>query len=158
MAAPPLFDFNSLDLSRIVISREQVYEILPHRYEFMQVDGFVYLDKEQRIGVGLREVREDEFWVKGHIPGRPLLPGVLMLETAAQMASFLSHQVRPDERFMAFGGLDNVKFRGTVVPGSRMYVLLKGIEIRPRRTVCDAQGFVDNKMVFEARITGLPVS
>lgn len=158
MAAPPLIDLTSIDLTKVVITKDQVYQTLPHRYEFMQVDGFVYINAERREAVGLREVRTDEFWVKGHIPGRPLLPGVLMLETAAQMASFLTHYVRPDERFLAFGGLDNVKFRGTVVPPARMYVVLKALEVRPRRTICDAQGFVDDKLVFEARITGLPVS
>jgi 3-hydroxyacyl-[acyl-carrier-protein] dehydratase len=85
------------------------------------------------------------------------MPGVIMLETAAQLASYLSHTVRPDDRFMAFGGLDNVKFRGAVVPPARMYVLAKGVEIRPRRTICDTQGIVDGKLVFEARVTGLPV-
>jgi 3-hydroxyacyl-[acyl-carrier-protein] dehydratase len=58
---------------------------------------------------------------------------------------------------MGFGGLENVKFRGAVVPPARMYILIKGVEIRPRRTVCDTQGIVDGKLVFEARVTGMPV-
>jgi len=157
MAAKPFIDLSTLDLTKIQFTREQVYAHLPHRYEFMQVDGIVHYDREKRMGVGLKIVREDEFWVKGHIPDRPLFPGVLMIETAAQMAAFLSHQDTPDERFMGFGGVDHVRFRGTVVPPSTMYFLLKVVEIKPRRTIADAQGIVDGKLVFEGRFIGMPI-
>lgn len=157
MAASPLVDLSRIDLNKLVVTREQIYEHLPHRHEFMQLDGIIHIDVAERVAVGLREVRVDEFWVKGHIPGRPLMPGVIMLETAAHMASYLSHAVQPISGFLGFGGLDNVKFRGAVAPPARMYVLVKGVEIRPRRTVCDAQGIVDGKLIFEARITGMPV-
>jgi len=157
MAAQPLIDLSTIDLNKLIVSKEQIYQYLPHRYEFMQVDGIIHIDPERQEAVGLREVRTDEFWVRGHIPGRPIMPGVLMLETAAQLASYLSYRVRPDDRFMGFGGLENVKFRGAVVPPARMYILIKGVEIRPRRTVCDTQGIVDGKLVFEARVTGMPV-
>ena len=157
MAATPFIDLSTIDLRKVLVTKEQIYERLPHRYEFMQIDAITYLDKEQRLAVGLRNVREDEFWVKGHIPGRPLFPGVLMLESAAQMASYLSQELRPDDRFLGFGGVDAVKFRGAVAPPARMYFILKAIDIRSRRTVCDAQGIVDGKLVFEARITGLPI-
>ena len=157
MAAEPFVDLDALDLTSLCFTREQIYDHLPHRYEFMQLNGIIHFDKEKGIAVGLREVREDEFWVRGHIPGRPLMPGVLMLETAAQLASFLSHQLQPDSRFLGFGGLDKVKFRGSVSPPNRMYVILKAVEIKPRRTIADAQGIVDGKLVFEARITGMPV-
>jgi 3-hydroxyacyl-[acyl-carrier-protein] dehydratase len=157
MASQPFIDLSAIDLSKLVVTKEQIYQHLPHRYEFMQVDGIIHMDLQRQEAVGLREVRPDEFWVRGHIPGRPLMPGVIMLETAAQLASYLSHMVRPDDRFMAFGGLDNVKFRGAVMPPARMYILAKGVEIRPRRTVCDTQGIVDGRLVFEARVTGLPI-
>ena len=156
MAATPLLDLSRIDLNKLVVTREEIYAKLPHRYEFMQLDGIIHIDVAERVAVGLRVVREDEFWVKGHIPGRPLMPGVMIIETAAHMASFLSQAVQPTDHFLGFGGVDGVKFRGAVVPPARMYVLVKGIEIRPRRTVCDAQGIVDGKLVFEARITGMP--
>jgi len=157
MAARPFIDLSTLDLTKRCYTKEQIYAHLPHRYEFMQLDGVIHFDPQQWLAVGFREVREDEFWVRGHIPGRPLFPGVLMLEAAAQMAAFLSHLLRPDERFLAFGGVDAVKFRGTVVPPTRLYLLLKAVEIKPRRTIADAQGIVDGKLVFEGRITGLPI-
>ena len=158
MASTPMLDLNELDLSRIVVDRERIYSRLPHRHEFMQLDAIVYLDVKAGLAVGLRHIRNDEFWVKGHIPGQPIMPGVLMLETAAQMAAYLSHEVQPDDRFLAFGGLEDVRFRSAVFPPATMYIIEKVIEVRPRRTVCDAQGFVDGKLVFEARIIGMPLA
>lgn len=157
MASAPLIDLSTLDLNRLIVTRDQVYERLPHRFEFMQLDGLVHIDKVQGLGVALRDIREDEFWVKGHIPGRPIFPGVLMIESAAQMASYLAVEVYPYDRFLGFGGLDDVKFRSSVAPPAKMYIVEKVIEARPRRTICAAQGFVDGKLTFEAIITGMPV-
>ena len=157
MASEPFIDLSTLDLNRLILTQEQIYQHLPHRYEFMQLNGLVHQDIENRLFVALREVRTDEFWVKGHIPGRPLMPGVLMIETAAQLAALATIMITHDERFLGFGGVDAVKFRGTVVPPGRMYILMKLIEMRPRRVIGDAQGILDGKLVFEARITGMPV-
>lgn len=157
MPAELFLDLDTIDLNGVFASKEQIYERLPHRYEFMQLDRIIHMDRENGLGVGLREVREDEFWVRGHIPGRPLLPGVLMIETAAQMASFLSQEVSPDERFLGFGGVENVKFRLAVSPPATLHIIEKLIEVRRRRTVCDAQGILDGRLVFEARIIGLPL-
>ena len=159
MASAPLVDFSAIDLSTVLFTREQIYERLPHRYEFMQLDSIIHLDRERHIGVAVREVREDEFWVRGHIPGRPLLPGVLMIETAAQLASFVAFEIGafPREKFIGFGGVDSVKFRAAVSPPARMYFALQGTEIRSRRIMCEAQAFVNGQMCFEGRITGMPI-
>jgi 3-hydroxyacyl-[acyl-carrier-protein] dehydratase len=157
MPAAPLLDLSTIPLDKLVITREEIYRRLPHRFEFMQLDGIVHIDYEARLAVGLREVREDEFWVRGHIPGRPLLPGVLMVETAAQMASYLTHLVLKQDKFYGFGGIDAVKFRAPVSPPARMYFIVKAIDMRPRRTICDTQGILDGQLAFEGRITGMPV-
>ncbi len=158
MASSPFIDLSTLDLSRLITTREQIYKVLPHRYEFMQLDGIIYADVEKWLAVAVREVREDEFWVRGHIPGRPLLPGVLMIETAAQLAAYVTVLLVPDSnRFWGFGGVENVKFRMAVSPPARMYFVLKGVEFRPRRSIADVQGFVDGKLAFEGRMIGMPV-
>jgi 3-hydroxyacyl-[acyl-carrier-protein] dehydratase len=158
MPTPPLMNVDEIDPNNLIVTRDQIYEKLPHRYEFMQLDGLVHLDEETGLAVGLRLVKEDEFWVRGHIPGRPLFPGVLMLETAAQMAAYLAQVVMPDQtKFLAFGGLENVKFRQSVSPPSTMLIVEKVVEARRRRFICDAQGWQDGAMVFEGRITGLPL-
>jgi 3-hydroxyacyl-[acyl-carrier-protein] dehydratase len=94
--------------------------------------------------------------VAGHIPGRPLFPGVLMVEAAAQLASFVFLHRMPHVKFLGFSGLNDVKFRGQVVPGDRLILLDKGVEFRPRRIICEAQGLVNGTTVFEATIIGMP--
>ena len=158
MAATPLLDLSTLDLNRLVYTREQIYETLPHRYEFMQLDGIIHIDKPTMTAVALRMVREDEFWVRGHIPGRPILPGVLMIETAAQMAAYMAHVLMPDgPAFWGFGGVDAVKFRAAVNPPARMHFILQGTEFRARRCIAEVQGWVADKLAFEGRVTGMPV-
>jgi 3-hydroxyacyl-[acyl-carrier-protein] dehydratase len=157
MPAKPFVDLDSIDLSQLVATRDEVYAYLPHRHEFMQIDGIVYTNVEDKVAVGLRKIRDDEFWCRGHIPGRPLFPGVLMLESAAQMSAYLAKLVRPDDRFLGFGGLEDVRFRVAIQPPATMYLLVKLVELRARRITCDAQGVVDRRLVFEARIIGMAV-
>lgn len=158
MAATPFTDLSEIDPNEVIADRQAIYERLPHRFEFMQLDAILRIDREAGLAVGLRRVRSDEFWVRGHIPGQPIMPGILMLETAAQMASYLSQEIQPSTKFLAFGGLEDVRFRMAVTPPATMYIVEKIVEVRPRRTICDAQGFVDGKLVFEARIIGMPLA
>jgi 3-hydroxyacyl-[acyl-carrier-protein] dehydratase len=156
VAATPFLDLSTIDVERVLVAREQIYQRLPHRYEFMQLDAICHIDKEQRIGVGRREILTDEFWVKGHIPGRPLFPGVLMIETAAHLACYLYRELEPGEGFLGFSGVDGVKFRGIVSPPARMIFIVKAVDVRKRRFICDTQGLVNGQLVFEAQITGMP--
>ncbi len=157
MPPPLLCDLDSLDLSRVLYTREQIYARLPHRHEFMHLDGIVHFDPEAELAVAYRDIRTDEWWVRGHIPERPIFPGVLMLETAAQLAAFLLRYARDYKGFVAYGGVDSCKFRDAVLPPCRLYMVCRKAEDRPRRIVGDCQGLVNGKLVFEARITGLPL-
>lgn len=157
MAATPLIDLATIDLSHVVADRDAIYRVLPHRYEFAQLDSIVYLDQTTYLGVARRDVREDEFWVRGHIPGRPILPGVLMIETAAQLASYMTAFMGGSDRFIGFARVDNVSFRGAVSPPATLYFIMKMVEYRSRRIVGDAQAFLDDRLVFEGRITGMPI-
>lgn len=155
MPSEPIYDVSKIDTSKVALSQEEVYKINPHRYEFMQLDGIYFIDREKTIMAGFRNVKEDEFWVRGHIPGRPLLPGVLMIESAAQLVSYYVMSQMPEKGFLGFGGVDKVKFRGQVTPGQRLIMLGKMVEIKSRRCVGATQGFVDGKQVFEGLITGM---
>lgn len=156
---PPalLIDLSSIDLNRIVIDKDEIRRNNPQRYEFEQLDGMVYYNVEERTMIGLRDIKADEWWTRGHVPGRPLFPGVLMIESAAQVASFFGRKVMNEQKFVGFGGVDKVKFREAVVPPAKMYILAKAIDLRPRRIVCDVQGVVDGRIVFEGQITGVPM-
>jgi 3-hydroxyacyl-[acyl-carrier-protein] dehydratase len=157
MAPLLLVDLGRIDLGRVVMTIEEIRQYNPHRYEMEQLSGVIHLDPQAGQVVAFKDVRPDEFWVRGHIPGRPLLPGVLMIEAAAQMSSLYYKKVQNDPRFLGFGGVDGVKFRGQVVPGDRLLLLGQAIEIRNRRAVFDTQGVVADRLVFEARITGMPI-
>ena len=155
MPAKMLFDTADIDMTKTIATREDIYEVNPHRYEFMLLDGVIHHDNDSGEIIGFRETRDDEFWVKGHIPGRPLFPGVLMIESAAQLVSYFVMKMEPAKGFLGFGGVTDVKFRGAVVPGDRLVFLGKLLEHRPRRSVGLVQGYVGDRMVFEGKITGM---
>jgi 3-hydroxyacyl-[acyl-carrier-protein] dehydratase len=154
MPPPLLIDLAEVDLHRVELTRQEIYRHLPHRFDFEVLDGVCLTDFERRRVVAFADVRPDAWWVRGHVPGRPLLPGVLMLEMAAQTCAVMA-KLLGNESFIAFGGVEECKFRETVVPPARLYILGVGRDYRPRRIVSDTQGVVDGKMIFEARITGL---
>ena len=156
---PPqlLIDLNSIDLNNILYNTDDIEKVNPHRYEMRQLDAIVHLDLEAGTIVGYKDITENEFWVRGHIPGRPIMPGVVMVEAAAQLASFAVKQINNNDRFIGFGGIENVKFRDQVVPGQRLYLLGKFLENRPRRFKMSAQGIVDGQLSFEAIVIGMPL-
>jgi len=156
---PPvlLADLSQIDLTKILYDRAAIEAINPHRYEMQQLDGIVALDPEKRLIIGFKDVTEQEFWVRGHIPGRPLMPGVILIEAGAQMASIAAKKINNEERFIGFGGIEEAKFRGQVLPGSRLYLIGKFLENRPRRFKMAVQGVVNGELVFETVIIGMPM-
>jgi 3-hydroxyacyl-[acyl-carrier-protein] dehydratase len=157
MPPKPLVDLSTIRFDKVLVDRDGIYKVNPHGFEFRQLDGIYALDRRNGTLVGCREVRDDEFWVRGHIPGRPIFPGVLMIETAAQLVSYyvMSDPSSPRGGFLGFGGVDGVKFRSAVVPGKRIIMVGKMIEMRPRKITGATQGFVDGQMVYEGTIMGM---
>ena len=155
MPPEPLVDVATIDTTRVIAGREDIYRVNPHRFEFAMLDGVYALDHEKGFLAGYRDVRDDEFWVRGHIPGRPIFPGVLMIETAAQLVSYFMMTLTPDKGFLGFGGVDGVKFRGAVVPGKRIIMVGRMVLHSARRCVGATQAFVDGRMVYEGTITGM---
>lgn len=142
-----------------IMGIDTIRKMIPQRFEMQQLDGILRFDPDNGIAIGFKDVSDNEFWVRGHIPGRPLMPGVIMCEAAAQLCSFYHKMLSPDamDKFLGFGGMDNVRFRGTVVPGDRLVIVVKSTKFDSRLKVFDAQGLVGSKMVFEARISGIEV-
>ena len=155
MPAKPIIDPRTLNFDDLVADRDDIYSVNPHRHEFMLLDGIVHMSMADRLIAGYRDVQGDEFWVRGHIPGRPLFPGVLMIETAAQLVSYFAHRWQERDGFLGFGGVTDVKFRGTVTIGDRLVMMGEMIELRDRRCVGDTQGYVNGQQVFQGRITGM---
>lgn len=158
MAPQLLFDIAGIDLDQVLHGPDFIESHNPHRGCMRLLDGIIW-EKVQQMpqAIGFKEVRDDEFWVPGHIPGRPIFPGVLMIEAAAQFASYLTMRLFEKTSFIGFAGVTDVKFRGQVVPGDRFVLLIEGTNMKPRRSICKAQGIVNGNLVFEATITGMPI-
>jgi 3-hydroxyacyl-[acyl-carrier-protein] dehydratase len=156
---PPELHFNlaDIDLSRIVVDKEGIRKILPQRFEMEQLDAIVHLDLNLQIIVGYKNVSNDEFWTRGHMPGHPLMPGVLMCEAAAQLSSYYVASQIPSGDFIGFAGLEHVRFRGTVHPGDRLVLVGKALKIHRRQTIFNVQGFVKSTMVFHGDFLGVPM-
>jgi 3-hydroxyacyl-[acyl-carrier-protein] dehydratase len=152
---PPqyIFDISGIDLSKSIVDMAAIREVNPQRGDMEHLDGICWWNESGRI-IGYKDVRADEFWVAGHIPGRPLFPGVLMIEASAQVASFYVKAVLKWDGFIGFGGVESCKFRRPVVPGQRLYILAQQIASRHKRFTSVMQGLVDGQLVFEATITG----
>jgi 3-hydroxyacyl-[acyl-carrier-protein] dehydratase len=112
---------------------EEVHQLLPHRYPFALVDRILDYVPEKRA-VGLKNVTFNEPFFQGHIPGRPLMPGVLMIEAMAQVGGIVLTQLPGLEgAFFAFAGIDKVRFRRPVVPGDQLIMTVELLTIKRRR-------------------------
>lgn len=129
------------------------------RFEMEQIDAIVYVDHERMICAGYKDLSREEFWVRGHMPGMPLMPGVLMLEAAAQMCSYFATKYDLlGCRVVGFGGLEEVHFRGPVLPGDRFFVACQATKVRRgRMIVCNFQGLVRDTLVVDGILKGIPL-
>jgi 3-hydroxyacyl-[acyl-carrier-protein] dehydratase len=157
MPAPvPHLDPASIDFSKTLADRTAIEAVIPQRFEMVQLTAVVSMDPEKHLIVGYRDVADDEFWVRGHFPGQPFLPGILMCESAAQLTCYynLANKVTKGA-LIGLGGIENGRFRKAVVPGDRLVLIGKGLQVRSRLTRFDVQGFVNNELAFSVEILGV---
>ena len=141
MRPDPILDPTKLDLGQPLATREALRKTNPQRFEMEMVDAIVLLDREQHVIAGYKDVRPDEFWVRGHLPGYPLMPGVVMCEAAAQLCSYYMVQTGLHEgNFVGFGGMENVRFRSPVRVGDRLVLVARGQKLHRRQSVFNVQG------------------
>jgi 3-hydroxyacyl-[acyl-carrier-protein] dehydratase len=156
---PPeaLFDVRTLDCSRVLADLEGIRKVNLQRFEMEHLTAILHVDPSQHLVIGYKDVRDDEFWARGHMPGYPLMPGVIMCEAVAQLSSYYCRsQGLIGGDFVAFGGMDNVRFRGPVRPGDRLILIAKATKVHRRQIVSSTQGFVGATMVFQGEIIGVP--
>jgi len=160
--AKRIFEFEDVDLSRVVVERQELDRYLRQRGRLAMLDGVLHEDVDGRLVIGYAAIRSDDWWARDHVPGRPMFPGALQIEVAAQLAAYdyAAHRVPgpvPDDTFVGFGGVDKVRFRSLIVPDCRLVMAVFLLKHSRRVFRYQAQGFVDRKLVFEGEILGVLV-
>jgi len=145
--APAARALKSADIGRIM-------KLLPHRYPFLLIDRLVDLDGEES-GTGIKNVTMNEPFFPGHFPGRPVMPGVLLVEAMAQTAGAVVLDHLGDAhagKLVFFMSIDKCRFRKPVVPGDTVHFKVKLANKRPPVWKYWAEAHVDGKKVAEAEI------
>jgi 3-hydroxyacyl-[acyl-carrier-protein] dehydratase len=152
-----ILDFSEIDLDYVLADTEEIRRCNPQRDEMEQLTRVVHFDAEKNASAGYKDVTDREFWVRGHMPGMPLMPGVLICEAAAQLASY--HVTRLNlfgGNMLGFGGLEDVHFRGIVRPGDRLLIAVQLTKVRQNAMiVARFQCFVGQNMVCDGVIKGI---
>jgi 3-hydroxyacyl-[acyl-carrier-protein] dehydratase len=157
LARELILDFSEYDLDTVVADTETIRSHNPQRFEMEQLTAICFEDASRGLCVGYKDLGPNEFWVHGHMPGMPLMPGVIMCEAAAQLSSYYSHRFKLMEGVVGFGGLEKVRFRGIVRPGDRLVIVCKLLKLRRSIMTCEFQCFVEKNLVCEGILMGVSI-
>jgi len=137
----------------VVLSAEEIHKLLPHRYPFALVDRITEYVPGQ-YAVGIKNVTFNEPYFQGHFPGRPMMPGVMIVEAMAQVGGIVLIQLPEVEGgLFVFAGIDKVRFRRPVVPGDRLVMTVELLSIKRRRFgKMQARAVVDGQRVAEGEL------
>ncbi len=137
-----------------IIQANEILKILPHRFPFMLVDRILEMDVEAGHIVGLKNLTFNEQFFQGHFPDNPVMPGVLQLESMAQVAGVLLNSRPGNEGKTAyFMSMNKVKFRKMVIPGDQMRLVIEVTRLRSRMATVSGKAYVDGVVVSEADLT-----
>lgn len=155
MAKESIVDFSEFDQNKVIVTRDEICQLNPHRFEMLLLDGILLLEEER--AVGYLDIKDDMFWIRGHFPDKPLMPGVLICECAAQLSSYYALKTKMvDGGYVGLGGLQDIRFRGPVVPGDRLIVMLQKGKSRPNAMfIANFQGYVGDTLVVDGAIKGV---
>lgn len=139
-----------------VMEQAEIQALLPHRYPFLLVDRINELQPDRRI-VGIKNVTINEPFFQGHFPGRPVMPGVLIIEAMAQVGGILAfksmgHVAKP---VVYLTGVDGAKFRKPVVPGDQLRFEIDVVKKRAPFWKMQGKAFVETELVCEAEVTAM---
>jgi 3-hydroxyacyl-[acyl-carrier-protein] dehydratase len=155
-----IVDVSTIDFSRIVADIEEIRRYNPQRFEMEQLTAIVHEDPVANTCVAYKDVTDQEFWIRGHMPGMPLMPGVIMCEAAAQVCGYYSkkYKLLGDNAVVGFGGMEEVRFRDPVRVGDRLVLLCQLIKLRRgAMSISYFQGVVGTNIVVEGKMKGIPL-
>lgn len=135
---------------------QEILATLPHRYPFLLVDRIREMEAGRRV-VGIKNVTRNEPFFDGHFPGRPIMPGVLILEALAQVGGVLAFKSTPPggAPVVYLTGVDKAKFRRPVVPGDQLRLEVEVLKQRAPFWKMQGQAYVDADLVCEAEMTAM---
>ena len=135
------------------LDTNQIQKIIPHRHPFLLIDAIVELEPSKKI-IGIKNVTFNEPFFKGHFPGMPVMPGVLIVEALAQAAAVMVLREIPDreKKLVYFSGIDRARFRQPVVPGDQLKLVVEVLRLKSRLGKLRGEAFVKEKLVAEAEI------
>ncbi|MCA9137764.1 MAG: beta-hydroxyacyl-ACP dehydratase [Planctomycetales bacterium] len=154
-----IVDLSLLSGDEPVADIDEIRQFNPQRHEMEHLTGILYEDVDTLRCAGYKDVGHSEFWCRGHMPGMPVMPGVIQLEAVAQLSSFFAqkHDLLGAE-MVGFGGVDSARFRDVVVPGDRLILMIRLTKARRgRMIVAEFQGVVGEKLVVDGTILGIPL-
>ncbi len=142
-----------MEITPTIFDVQEVLKYLPHRYPFLLVDRIIEFEPNQRI-VGLKNVTINEPFFPGHFPGVPIMPGVLILESMAQVGGFLVFKAAEDraKKLVFFSGVENARFRRPVRPGDQLRIEMTVLKIKSRIGKLHGKAYVDGQIAAEAEI------
>jgi 3-hydroxyacyl-[acyl-carrier-protein] dehydratase len=157
--ADPLYPFSKFDLDTVLYDIDAIREVNPQRFEMEQLTAIVHIDEEVPGVVGYKDLTDDEFWVRGHMPDFALMPGVVQCEAAAQLGGFYARKFNVvGGDYLGFGGMNSVRFKKPVRPGSRLVLMAKLGRTRPGKLAqFEFQGFVEEELVFSGEMLGVAI-
>lgn len=135
---------------------QDISAILPHRYPFLLVDRILELDPGKRI-VGLKNVSVNEPFFQGHFPNHPIMPGVLIIESMAQVGGVLAYKSSKENegKLVFFLGIDKAKFRRPIYPGDQLRIEVRVIRERPPYWKLKGEAHVDGQLSAEAELKAM---
>lgn len=137
----------------MILDINGILKLLPHRYPFLLVDGIEEMEHLKRI-VGIKNVTMNEYFFQGHFPEKPIMPGVLILESMAQTAALLMLNEIPDrdKKLLYFAAIDNARFRRPVVPGDQLKIEVRVVNWRGTVAKFQAHAYVKGELAAEAEL------
>jgi len=154
----PELDPTAIDLSATIADLDAIRGINPHRFELELLTAIVSVDPAIHRIIGYKDATDADFWTRGHMPGFPLMPGVLMCEAAAQLCAYYgTTQNITQGRMMGLGGIEQAKFRRMVRPGDRLILVGHGLKVDRRLMRFHVRGYVGADEAFETVVLGVPL-